>query len=325
MPSGNERPSGLRAFFRKHKRSSASPPDNATSQKPAEKVDAKEERRAYVPRYARRDMFLAVPVEERPDLVAKANEARLRNVCSEIGFNTTPSSSSASLRSSAGRIKNLHSQASQPSLRRTQENAPGRTFDAGPSRETVAGSSRAPLHEPSMSMPAVELPGSKNTTETYWRGMASTYHRLASRPSQSALVGPASLDDRAEGLNRAFPRMQSINTEGASYGPATFVTRPTDTASSTCRTQRGYFGHGVALPNLRASEVMPKGKGKAPIYDVGRHCDETTPTPTGASHDVRESVVIRMQGGRMPPHLSAPPAPRESSDYLFPDPADQRL
>ncbi|SMR42788.1 unnamed protein product [Zymoseptoria tritici ST99CH_1E4] len=49
------------------------------------------ERREFVPRHANRDMLLAVPVEQRPDMIKRARESR-RQTMAEMGFSTAPQS-----------------------------------------------------------------------------------------------------------------------------------------------------------------------------------------------------------------------------------------
>lgn len=168
---------GLRGIFRRKESGSESIKSaNDSESKPQEQSQRPPARRTYTPRYAARDMILTVPVEDRPDLVAKAKQNNLRRICSDIGFSTgsSPRPPSSHARSAS---LNLNALSTHPNLHISRYAAMDLATPGSSSSST-----RSSMMYKFPSMPAVPLQQSSNAMELQWRGLS--YNGSPSFPSQ---------------------------------------------------------------------------------------------------------------------------------------------
>ncbi|KAK4506752.1 hypothetical protein PRZ48_000485 [Zasmidium cellare] len=312
--------SGLRGIFKRKesKPESPKPTSNTDSKSQGEQSPRPPVRRTYTPRYAERDMILSVPVEDRPDLVAKANEARLKRTCSDIGF----SASSSSRSSSHGRTAslNLNAISTHPNLHISRNAA----FDPA-----TPGSSSSSLRSLAMqrhsSMPAVPL-----YRDMQWKGMSyngppSSPQRPRPRTIQSQANIPQMIpESQVEHVDEALHEMRlseeddhadhetSSRSSTPSSGYTPEIARRPNPAPLR---QRSYFSHKGPLPDLRSKN--DKGKGKEQDGEASTS-EMYNPPSHWTSDDSVSNYVISTKPLRpfqTAPARLAPPPPPPSSEF----------
>lgn len=317
---------GLRGIFRRKESGSESIKSaNDTESKPQEQSQRPPARRTYTPRYAARDMILTVPVEDRPDLVAKAKQNNLRRICSDIGFSTGSSSHarSASL--------NLNALSTHPNFHISRHAAMDLATPG-----ISSSSTRSPMMYKFPSMPAVPLQQSSNAMELQWRGLS--YSGPPSFPSQKrrprntqslANIPKMIPESKVEHMGHGFDEMNvSEDGKNADNDSSSRASTPSSgyTPQISCRPrptpvrQRSYFSHSGPLPDLRAQKYE-EGKGKEPSRDGGNDQGRSPTTYNQPAHRASyESVsnyVIStkpLRAAQTAP-ASLPPPPPSTSEY----------
>ncbi|KAK4635014.1 hypothetical protein CLAFUW4_00984 [Fulvia fulva] len=228
-------------------------------------------RRAYKPRYAERDMILSMPVEQRPDLVAKANEVRLQGVCSDIGFSTAASLHSGSRNSRIG--SRSWSSRHMP----THPNLHLKLY--GGASAHAAGSSVSSLHNNVLhgsgmnrmaSSPASMRDKNTHASHAELSSRALEQYRPSPR-SYHSVPAMSQLDTTSiEAVNQAYAELgisgadfeleRALRMSGMDYdlSDVAHVGQRSMATHGTMHQRPPYFGHNDTLPNLKGG----KGKGK---------------------------------------------------------------
>ncbi|KAF2169843.1 hypothetical protein M409DRAFT_20256 [Zasmidium cellare ATCC 36951] len=267
--------SGLRGIFKRKESSpgSAKPASDTISKPQDEQSQRPRVRRTYTPRYVERDMILSVPVEDRPDLVAKAKETNLKRTCSDIGFSTGSSSRSSSSHARTASL-NLNAVSTHPNLH-ISRNA---TFDPA-----TPGSSSSSLRSLAMqrhsSMPAVPLYRDMQWKGLSYNGPPAFPQRPRPRTIQSQANIPQMIpESQVENVDGAMQEMSLSAEEGEqadndassrastpSFGYTPEIARRPNPAPVR---QKPYFTHKGPLPDLRSKTDKGKGKEQAGDWEV---------------------------------------------------------
>lgn len=295
LPKSENKPSGLRRFFSRKKRSSRSTQDSTIPSEAArhtEQKEARQSRQSYRPRYADRDMILSVPVEQRPDLVVRAKEASLQRECSDIGFNTIASSSRSSFATASSSSQTQSDVSMHPILQQRRQVAMQTRTAASSDVDSLSHhSGRMSGYSRSISMPSTLLKQTGCATENYWRGM-----NLGPR-GKTAQLDDAQIErvdhalkkiGRLESERASEQHLTSLSSPGAGYA-ANANHRLTAASSSSPRQSRLYFGHSNTAPDLRATR--DKGKGRA-VESQGQYNHGTLLSSSPYCLEARQSYAI---------------------------------
>lgn len=320
---------GLRGIFkRKESTSDVSKPVGNTDSKLQEgKSQRPPARRTYTPRYAERDMILSVPVEDRPDLVAKAKERSLKRACSDIGFSTSSSSRSSSSHARSASL-NLNALSTHPNLHISRHSS---MDPASP------GSSSSSLRSLAMqrysSMPTVPRLQSTNAMDMQWKGLAfNGPPSFPSRPRPRATQSHANIPQMIpESLVEHVDQgIDDVNLNGSGESADNDSASRSSTPSSGYRPeiarrpqptpirQRSYFSHRGPLPDLRTKSDKGKEREQAGEWErEGAASPDTYHRPSHrASDESMSDYIISTKPLRAsqtaPPRLAPPPPPPSS-------------
>lgn len=320
---------GLRGIFkRKESLSDVPKPAGNTDGKPQEEQSQRPPaRRTYTPRYAERDMILSVPVEDRPDLVAKAKETSLKRTCSDIGFATSSSSRSSSSHARSVSL-NLNALSTHPNLHISSR------ASIDPATPGSASSSlRSLAMQRHSSMPTVPRLQSANGIDTQWKGLAfNGPPSFPSRPRPRATQSQANIPQMIpESLvEHVDQSVDEVNHTGSSEGADNDTASRSSTPSSGYRPeiarrprptpirQRSYFSHKGPLPDLRTKSDKGKEREQAREWE---HEEDTSPNKYNrpshrASDESMSDYVISTEPLRASqtaaPRLAPPPPPSSS-------------
>ncbi|EME49436.1 hypothetical protein DOTSEDRAFT_68263 [Dothistroma septosporum NZE10] len=270
----------LNVFRRKEAATTAR---NASSDGTQEPKKVPSPRRVYKPRYAERDMVLSMPVEQRPDLVAKASEARLQGVCSDIGFNTSSLPCSAFSHLGAGcRHLSIHPNIHlklQGALNTLAAGSRASSFHDSVLQSTdVSQTSSSPALAYDQYIYAANAEVSSRALQTYRPGQRSYYPHAA--VSQTHCT-PIKVIDRAYaelGVSGAnFEPERDLKNPGTNTWHAAYTDYTAMATHVTTRLQNSNYGHSNALPRLMGD----KGRGR----QDAQLCPATLSSAVGSQDD----------------------------------------
>lgn len=318
---------GLRGMFRRKESSPEAPkPSNDAETKPQEQTQRPPVRRMYTPRYAERDMILSVPVEDRPDLVAKAKENNLKRVCSDIGFSTGSSSRASSSYHTKAASLNLNALSTHPNLHISRNAAALDPATPGSSNNSI----RSLSMQRYSSMPTVPLQQSANAMDMQrkglsYNGMPSFPQRPRPRTTQSLANIPHSIpESQVEHVDYAFNNMD-VSEDGNNADNDTSSRSSTPSSDYMPEIgprprpapvrQRLYFSHKGPLPDLRTKKA-DKGKGKEQGTEWGNANAYSRPSHRASEESMSDYVISTkpLRASQTAP-VFLPPPPPPSSEY----------
>ncbi|CAK3889141.1 Hypothetical predicted protein [Lecanosticta acicola] len=299
------KPAGLRAFFQ-HTKRKASTSQLSVSSEVSSGAQPKQQgtsnsRTFYRPRHAERDMMLSMPVTQRPNLVAKAQEARLQHVCTEIGFNTASPSTS-------GRQRPLEVHPKLHMHRYSTMDLRSSTASLG--APSSSGWCRSPGSLRSVSSPIGHRDARSIATIDWAKGVVPGARPVD--PTSDYASHSRQVESGNKGLVTPFER---ATTEAEDSSNATHRL-----LGATCPTRQrpAYFSHHSSIPNLRARSIEGKGKGKGRAAEGDVHYNGTASLVQQSGN--RDSDLVRhLPSPSSSSHRPLPTAPTPPSDSSVTD------